>query len=89
MKVISISAFVALAALVHSSSALFCNCGIKFGQLHYGPNKDGSQKCCKDIMNGDIIKYGRGYNRCDVGSKEEEYKKCCQASANNGFGLCN
>lgn len=92
MKVISISTFVALAALVHSSSALWCDCYTRtkaFGNLSAFDqySSDLSQKCCKDVMNADLMTgfFSNGY--CDAGSKAEEYKKCC-APTKQSYGYC-
>jgi hypothetical protein len=97
MKVISISTFVALAALVQSSSALWCDCYLRFSHgestLFDQYDAELSQKCCKDVMDDDLMTGGflglgpsRGY--CDAGSQGEEYMNCCATSGKKAYGYC-
>ena len=90
MKVINISTFVALAALVHSSSAVSCQCYTK-KQGTIGTiakyNSKSSEKCCKDVMNAELNHDAFPHPVCDVEGKSEEYKKCCKSS-DKGFGGC-
>ena len=90
MKVINISTFVALAALVHFSSAVLCQCYTKkrgaVGSIaEY--NSKSSQKCCKDVMNTELNHDAFLHPVCNVEGKAEEYKKCCKSS-DKGFGGC-
>ena len=87
MKVISISTFVALAALVHSSSALWCDCYTKqqgiFGRT-FKYDREFSEGCCDTVMDSNL----RTNGYCDVGDKGEEYKNCCGTDLESSYGYC-
>lgn len=89
MKVINISTFVALAALVHFSSAVSCRCFTKkqgaVGTIAEYDAKS-SEKCCKDVMNAELHD---AFPKpvCGIEGKAKEYKKCCKSS-DKGFGDC-
>lgn len=90
MKVISISTFVALAALVHSSSALWCDCYTKqwgiFGRM-FLYDEEFSEGCCNTVMNSDLMTGWTSKGYCDAGDKGDDYKDCC-GDGETSYGYC-